>query len=398
MFRLSTYMSLLFAPSRSRRPPSGRAPRAPVVIWNLTRTCNLRCTHCYAFAANGRFPGELTTAQAFEVVDDLATLNPPMVILSGGEPLMRPDFFDIAAYASDRGLRLTLSSNGCLIDDAAVARIRALGFAYVGISLDGIGDVHDRFRGEPGSFDASLAGIRRCIGAGLSTGIRMTLAQENEHQLSEVLALAEREGAAKFYVSHLNYAGRGRIHRGKDLAHVRARRTMEILFEAAADFALRGSGPHIVTGNNDADGVYFLRWVAREMPERFDEMRAVLERWGGNATGEGVANIDNRGEVHPDTMWWDHGLGNVKTRPFSHIWAQTRDPLMIGLRAKRRPLKGRCGSCPALAICNGNTRTRAFAQCGDPWAEDPGCYLTDEELVTLNRFAPKEVAHALADR
>jgi radical SAM protein with 4Fe4S-binding SPASM domain len=134
------------------------------------------------------------------------------------------------------------------------------------------------------------------------------------------------------------------------------------------------------TGNNDADGAYFLKWVERRFPDKAPHIRAKLEQWGGNASGVNVANIDNLGRVHPDTMWWHHTLGDVRQRPFAEIWADVSDPLMAGLKQHPRPVKGRCGECCHLAICNGNTRVRAQQLTGDPWQEDPGCYLEDAEI------------------
>ena len=144
--------------------------------------------------------------------------------------------------------------------------------------------------------------------------------------------------------------------------------------------AQAGGRHEYVTGNNDADGAYLLQWVQQHLPRWTEPVRQRLIAWGGNSSGVNVANIDNLGNVHPDTMWWHHKLGNVKSRPFSAIWTDLSDPLMAGLKARPRPVHGRCGACQHLAICGGNTRVRAQQVTGDPWAEDPGCYLTDEEI------------------
>jgi Fe-coproporphyrin III synthase len=213
-------------------------------------------------------------------------------------------------------------------------------------------------------------------------GLRFTLTQGNAPELPALLDLAEDERIDRFYLSHLNYAGRGNVNRKQDAALLTARAAMDLLFEKALHYAQRGVDKEIVTGNNDADGVYLLHWARRHVPG-FNEphLRAKLAEWGGNASGVNVANIDNLGNVHPDTMWWDCTLGNVKSRPFGAIWADTRHPIMAGLKARPRQLKGRCARCAYFDVCGGNTRVRAMKVNGDPWGEDPACYLDDQEIA-----------------
>jgi heme d1 biosynthesis radical SAM protein NirJ len=360
-----------------------RKPAGPVVIWNLVRRCNLCCEHCYSISADIDFPGELTTEQVFRTMDDLKAFGVPVLILSGGEPLLRPDLFDIAARAKSQGFYVGLSTNGTLIDDPMAARIAATGFDYVGISLDGTEATHDRFRRMQGGYRAALAGIRRCRDLGIKVGLRFTLTQRNAPELPAMLELLEAERIDKFYLSHLNYAGRGNVNRRKDAVLETTRQAMDRLFDACWRDLERGVERDYVTGNNDADGVYLLLWARARFPHREADLRAKLAQWGGNATGVNIANIDNVGDVHPDTYWWNYSLGNVKQRPFSAIWTDSRDPLMAGLKRKPRPLKGRCGQCAYLDVCNGNTRVRAMQVSGDAWAEDPGCYLDDAEVGAL---------------
>jgi len=378
MFRISQYMQEVARPT-----PLGPKvhPPGPVVIWNLIRRCNLTCKHCYSISADKDFPGELSTAEISTVMDDLRAFRVPVLILSGGEPLLRPDIFEIAARAKGMGFYVGLSSNGTLIDKSNIERIAAADFDYVGISLDGIAATHDKFRRLAGAFDRSLAGIRLCRDLGLKVGVRFTMTQDNAHDLPALLRLVEDEGIDRFYFSHLNYAGRGNTNR-KDDAHYRmTREAMDLLFDTCWEYRQRGVHKEFTTGNNDADGVYLLHWVKRHFPEREAHIRAKLAQWGGNSSGVNVANIDNLGNVHPDTMWWHYSLGNVRQRPFSAIWQDTSDPIMAGLKASPRRVKGRCGSCAQFDICGGNTRVRAQQTSGDPWAEDPGCYLTDEEIA-----------------
>jgi heme d1 biosynthesis radical SAM protein NirJ len=377
MFRVTAMINELDAPT-----PVGprRDPPGPVVIWNLIRRCNLTCKHCYSISADTDFPGELSTGEVFTVMDDLRDFGVRALILSGGEPLLRPDIFDISHRAKEMGFYVGLSTNGTLIDDDRIVGIAAVGYDYVGISIDGVRQTHDRFRRRQGAFDASMGGIRLCHDLGLKLGLRFTMTVDNQVELPAILDLLETEGIDRFYFSHLNYAGRGNHNRKDDAYFEATRRAMDLLFERCLEDRRRGTPKEIVTGNNDADGVYFLHWVGKNFPDRADHVRAKLVQWGGNASGVNVANIDNVGDVHPDTMWWHHSLGNVRKRPFSEIWTDVSDPLMAGLKQRPRPVKGRCGDCRHLDICGGNTRVRAERITGDPWAEDPACYLSDAEI------------------
>jgi heme d1 biosynthesis radical SAM protein NirJ len=313
-------------------------------------------------------------------MDDLKAFGVSVLILSGGEPLLRPDIFEISQHAKQMGFYVGLSSNGTLINDGNIADIESVGYDYVGISLDGMRDTHDRFRRKQGAFDESIRGIRLCHQADIKIGLRFTLTRDNAAELPELLQLMRDEDIDKFYLSHLNYAGRGNRNRASDLHHQMARAAMDLMFETCWQDVQAGINREFVTGNNDADGAYLLHWAARHLPEHVDALHRQLLRWGGNSSGVNIANIDNLGTVHPDTMWWDYSIGNVRERPFSEIWQDTSDPLMAGLKAAQRPLEGRCAICKHLPICGGNSRTRAWQLTGNPWAEDPGCYLSDEEI------------------
>ena len=377
MFRITQYMREIVAPT----PPAPKVhPAGPVVIWNLIRRCNLTCRHCYSFSADADFPGELSTPQIFATMADLRSAGVRFLILSGGEPLLHPDILEITRGAKAMGFRVALSTNGTLIGADRVADIAACGYDYVGISLDGLRDTHDHFRRKPGSFDASLRAVQLLRDAGVKVGVRFTLTQGNAHDLPALLDLIDAERIDRFYLSHLNYAGRGNINRASDAMFDTTRWAMDLLFEACWRGIERGRPVEFVTGNNDADGVYLLQWAGRRFPGSQAHLRARLAQWGGNSSGVNVANIDNLGNVHPDTFWWDYSLGNVTQRPFAQIWADTRDPLMAGLKSSPRAIKGRCSRCRYFDICGGNTRVRARQLTGDPWAEDPGCYLRDDEL------------------
>ncbi|MCP5087968.1 MAG: heme d1 biosynthesis radical SAM protein NirJ [Rhodobacteraceae bacterium] len=378
MFRITQFMQELLDPKplRAKRNPPG-----PVVIWNLIRRCNLTCKHCYAISADTDFPNELDKEQVFEVMDDLKKFKVPVLILSGGEPLLHPDIFRIAQRANVMGFYTALSTNGTLIDTKNIDTIDGIGFDYLGISIDGIAATHDRFRRKTGAFDSSMQALRLCRKKGIKVGLRFTMTKENADELPQLLDLMQTEKIDKFYFSHLNYAGRGNKNRADDVFLNTTRWAMDLLFERALEDARQETGREYVTGNNDADGVYLLHWVRRHFPQHTDHIQAKLTQWGGNSSGVNVANIDNLGNVHPDTMWWSYNLGNVKDRPFSEIWMDTSDPIMAGLKQNPRQVGGRCGRCAYFSICNGNTRVRALQLTGDAWAEDPACYLTDDEIA-----------------
>ncbi len=377
MFRISQHLREL-AEDKLAQPD--RQPPGPVVIWNLVRRCNLTCRHCYSISADKDFPGELATDEVFTVMDDLKRFHVPVLILSGGEPLLRADIFDISKRAKDMGFYVGLSTNGTMIDENNIQQIADIAYDYVGVSIDGLRETHDYFRRKQGAFDESMHGIRLCREAGIRVGMRFTITTDTAHELPALLQLMDEEGVDKFYLSHLNYAGRGNKNRKEDVHHKMTREAMDLLFDTCWEDIQAGRTREFVTGNNDADGVYLLFWVARHFPDKVEAMRARLAQWGGNSSGVNISNIDNLGNVHPDTFWWDYHLGNVRERPFSEIWQDMTDPLMAGLKSRPRPLKGRCAACRYFDICGGNTRVRAYQLSGDAWQEDPACYLDDDEI------------------
>ncbi|CAM4181252.1 heme d1 biosynthesis radical SAM protein NirJ [Vreelandella rituensis] len=377
MFRVTRYIKTLLEPGPI---PPARTPPGPVVIWNLIRRCNLTCKHCYTVSADIDFKGELTTEEAHSVLDDLQGFRVPALILSGGEPLMRPDIFELSRRARALGIYTGLSTNGTLITEANIEEIADVGYDYVGISIDGLETTHDTIRQRKGAFRESMHAVKLCKAKGIKVGLRFTLTRENYEQFGDILALIDEHDIDKFYLSHLNYGGRGNRHSKQDAWYQMTRDAMSRLFEHCREELEGGVEREYVTGNNDADGPFLLQWAERHFPEEAEALRQRLVNWGGNASGEHIANIDNLGNVHPDTFWWDHDLGNVRQRPFSEIWRDTSDSLMQGFRQRPRPVKGRCSACRYLSICNGNTRVRAWKVSGDPWEEDPGCYLTNQEI------------------
>jgi len=394
MFRLSQFVRELLEPGSQRKPGT---PPGPVVIWNLIRRCNLLCKHCYSISADTNFKGELNTEEALTVLNDLKQFKVPALILSGGEPLMRPDIHQLGMAAKELGIYTGLSTNGTLINESNIDEIAAAGYDYVGISLDGLRDTHDAFRRKEGAFDDSLHAVKLCLEAGIKVGLRFTITSGNSHELKDLVKLSEDLGVDKFYLSHLNYAGRGNKNRGEDAFHRTTRDAVDMLIEQAVTDYENGFMRDFVTGNNDADGVYLYQWAQRNFPERAEQLREHLVAWGGNQSGRHISNIDNLGNVHPDTFWWEHTLGNVREKPFSEIWSQSDDQLLREFRMQPRPLKGRCGACAHRDICGGNTRVRAWQLHNDAWAEDPACYLTDDEIgVDSSQFAERINVETLA--
>lgn len=369
---------------RSDRSPSHllqfTQDKRPIVVWNSTKACNLHCVHCYFTARAQPDPGELTTVEAKAMIDGLAAFQAPVLLFSGGEPLLRQDLFELGAYAVEHGLRTVISTNGTLIDQDVALRIKEAGFSYVGISLDGIGETNDRFRGMTGAFDAALGGIRACTHAGVRTGLRLTLNHHNFEDLNAIFDLLEEERVRRACFYHLVYAGRGVRIQHEDLSLEESRAAVDLIFDRTEDFARRKLDIEILTVDNHADGPYLLRRVQAEQPERADEVLQLLRWNGGNSTGIGIGAVDHLGNVHADQFWQHHTFGNVRDRPFGEIWTDTSDPLMAGLKNRKPLLKGRCGACQYLDICNGNFRVRAEAVYDDVWAPDPACYFTDEEI------------------
>ena len=362
--------------------PASAAARKPVVVWNVSRTCNLRCVHCYSDSEARRYPGELTFEQGKARLDDLAAFGVPAVLLSGGEPLARKDVLDLAEYGRSLGLKFTLWTNGTLIDEAAAARIRALGFAYVGISIDGIGATNDRFRGVAGAFERALRGVRNCKAAGQKVGLRLTLTPATIADLDAIFDLIEAEDIERACFYHLVPAGRGRGAGTLDPAQVRA--AVDTIFRRTRQFAAAGSPREILTVDNHADAPYLYLTLLREGDAARAEAALAALAWNGggaNASGTGIADIDAQGNVHPDQFLQSLTFGNVTERPFSAIWTDRSNATLAALRDRTGRIHGRCASCRFLALCGGNFRARAFNLTGDLWASDPGCYLEDGEIV-----------------
>jgi len=358
------------------------AERRPIVVWNLTRTCNLRCVHCYTNSEARKYPDELTTQQCKTVLDDLAAFKAPAVLFSGGEPLVRPDLFELAAYARSLGLHVVLSTNGTLINRTVAEKFVELKFAYIGISLDSaIPSVHDKFRGVEGAFNRTLRGIRHCKEVGQKVGLRLTLTKETARDIDLLFDLIEREGINRVCFYHLCPAGRGVDVNAPTAEQTRA--AIDTIIERSDTLNQRGCRTEILTVDNACDGPYLYMKMLREDHPRAEQVREMLE-WNGGArysSGVGISNIDFLGNVHADQFSMFRTFGNVKDRPFSAIWQDVTHDVMAGLKDRLPRLTGRCSDCRFKTMCGGSLRARAEVVTGDTWAPDPGCYLTDEEIT-----------------
>jgi len=353
----------------------------PLVAWNMTRRCNLRCLHCYLDSEDRDYAGELTTDQARAMIDDLAEMGSPVLLFSGGEPLLRKDLFELGEYAISKGIRAVISSNGTLIDDAKAKRIHEVGFSYVGISIDGGPETHDHFRRQKGAFDAAIRGIESCIRAGVKAGVRLTINQHNYDDLERVLNIVEERRIPRFCMYHLVYSGRGRELAGQDLTPEQSRKVAETLIEKTYDWHRRGIETEILTTDNHADGVMLEKHIRSINPERALEITELQKRHGGCSAGRKFANVDAQGNVHACQFWNHVTLGNVKERRFSEIWTDENNEFLQKLKHLHEHISGkRCGACKYKTICGG-CRIRAEAVSGDMWGDDPACYLTDEEIM-----------------
>ncbi len=356
------------------------ADKKPVVVWNATQQCNLRCIHCYAHAKARHQDNELSTSEGRRLIDDLAEMGAPVLLFSGGEPMMRKDLPELAAYAIERGMRAVISTNGTLIDPDAAKVLKDIGLSYVGISIDGNKEINDRFRGVDGAFDAAMKGIENCQAEGLKVGLRFTINKFNAEEIPYLFDLLEEREVPRICFYHLVYAGRGSSLVNEDLSHEETRSAVDTIIDRTRQLHDRGKPKEVLTVDNHADGPYLYLRLLRENPDRAEKVLELLKMNEGNNSGRGIGCISWDGEVHADQFWRHKSFGNIRNRPFSEIWTDMSDPLMHKLKNKKAYVRGRCAECRWLDICGGNFRVRAEAVTGDIWAPDPACYLTDEEI------------------
>ena len=355
--------------------------RRPVVVWNATRRCNLKCIHCYSSSQNVKYSNELTTDEGKKLISDLAAFGSPVLLLSGGEPIIREDIPELAEFAVDQGMRVVISTNGTLLTRELAYTLKKIGVSYVGVSIDGMEKTHDSFRGVKGAFDMTLKGIRICRDEGIKVGMRVTMNRRNLSDIPALFELIERENIPRACFYHLVYSGRGSRLVDEDLSHDEKRRVLDLIMDNTMDMFKRGKPKEILTVDNHADGPYVYMRLLEEDRERAGEAMSLLMVNEGNSSGSGIGCVSWDGEVHADQFWRGVSFGNVRERPFSKIWMDTSNELMFRLKDRKKYVKGRCAVCRWLDICGGNFRARAEAVTGDIWAPDPACYLTEREIA-----------------
>lgn len=372
---------LRYQPTSYRQIHGASQGSGPVVVWNTTRSCNLRCIHCYANAVCGNTTNELNTAESKSFIDDLANFRVPVVLFSGGEPLIRDDIFELIQHAKSKGIRSTISTNGTLITEKIAEIIKASGVSYVGISLDGVGEKNDIFRGVSGAYKKALTGIRNCLAIGQRVGLRFTISKHTYESLNDVFDLIEQEKIPRVCFYHLVYSGRGKELKDADVTLEQSRKALDLIIAKTLEFERKEIKVEILTVDNHADGVYLYLWALRHKPDRAQSILTLLRNNGGNRSGIAFGNVDWEGNVHPDQFSRDIILGNIRDRKFSEIWTDSSQPVLVKLRERKKHLEGRCSQCRWLDMCNGNFRARATVL-GSFWASDPACFLTDEEITS----------------
>ena len=369
---------------RSKELPSHllqfAADKKPVVVWNVTKQCNLKCLHCYAKATATAAPDELTPEQGLDLLRDLKDFGVPVVLFSGGEPLMRPGLFDLIGQTVALGMRAVISTNGTLIDLDMARRLKDLGLSYVGISLDGTRETHDKFRGEPGAFAAAMQGVANCQEMGLKVGLRFTISRLNYLEVPAIFDLVQEHNIPRICFYHLVYTGRGSKLVEEALTHGQTRDLVDLICARTRGLFDDGRAVEVLTVDNHADGPHIYQKLLQEDPQRAAEVLELLQMNEGNSSGRGIGCVSWDGEVHADQFWRHYSFGNVRQRPFSEIWTDLSNPLMARLKDKKQHVTGRCAKCRWLDVCAGNFRVRAEALTGDLWAPDPACYLTDKEI------------------
>lgn len=357
--------------------------KKPVVVWNVTRKCNLRCVHCYSHSENRNYEGELSYDEGITLIDDLARFGSPVILFSGGEPLVRPDVLELIQHAVDRGLRAVLSTNGTLITKMIAKKLKEIGLSYVGISLDGLDDRHDAFRGVQGTFLKVMKAIRNCMEMELKVGLRFTITKRNFGDIQGIFDLVEEQRIPRICFYHLVYAGRGTELIQEDLDNFQTRGVVDLILERTKRLHQIGIPVEVLTVDNHSDGPYTYLRLLKEDPDRAAQVLELLQMNEGNNSGRGIGCVSWDGEVHADQFWRHYSFGNVRKRPFSEIWTDSSDEFLTKLKEKKKHVKGRCAKCRWLDICGGNFRVRAEAVSGDVWAPDPACYLSDEEIGLL---------------
>lgn len=355
----------------------------PVVFWNITNKCNLACAHCYINAGSGSDSDgedELSLEEAKTFIADLADMKIPLLMFTGGEPLVRKDFWELADYATAKGLKAALSTNGTLITKEVAAKIKAIGIEYVGVSLDGAKEeTHDSIRNQPGSFKKAVQALKNCVEIGLTSGIRITITRDNYREIASLIDLSLELEVPRFCVYWLVPSGRGKEIYERQLEPHETSPIFDLLYQRADDL---GQGKiELLTVDAPQDGIYLLNKLREEDSQGYENALKLLQFTGDSCSaGDRVANVDPAGNVYPCqfAQLEEFRIGNVRERKFSELWHDSENPILAAFREKTNFLKGKCASCVYKELCGGGCRIRAYAQYGDIWAEDPLCPFNPE--------------------
>lgn len=371
MLRLSNLIKSTLENSASRTLDGS------IVIWNMTNRCNLLCHHCYS-KADANEKETLTFEQIEQTIPKLKKAGINFVIFSGGEPLLRKDIFEIAQLMKEHNIMTYLSTNGLYITPKNVDKIIAT-FNYIGISIDGIKEVHDFFRAQEGAYDKAIAAIKLLQAHGGNAGIRFTLTKETQESFYAMFDLIEELNVDKFYISHLVYSGRGEQNLEIDISKEQRREYVDFIINKAFEYYHEGKNINLVTGNMEMDAIVLLKYFEKHYPEHAPLLHKKLTSWGGNSAGNRLGNMDWLGNVKPDPFF-PFTVGNYLEEDFDAIWKSEEQMLLQKLRQMPRAIEGKCSQCDYIRICNGGSRSRAFSITGNLWAEDPSCYLNELDI------------------
>jgi radical SAM protein with 4Fe4S-binding SPASM domain len=352
----------------------------PVVAYNCTSRCNLNCLHCYSSSTTDLDKDELSTADAKQLIRQLAEANCPVVLFTGGEPLLRPDLFELLTEARQLSLRTVISTNGTLIDQPTAEKLAEVGVSYVGISIDGEQSFHDKFRQSPGCFKAAIAGIENCQKADLKTGLRFTITKQNAEQIPAAFDIAAEANIRRICFYHLVRAGRAKKLDDQSPAPQQTRTAVDTIIEKTKQAARNNLIDEVLTVGNHADGPYLLLKMAAETNPLYEKAQQLLLANGGNKTGEKIACVGWDGQVYPDQFWRNYSLGNIKDKTFAQIWNNPANPVLEKLRRKSEFADKKCRICKWFDLCKGNFRFLGSDPAEKNWLLEPPCYLADSEI------------------
>jgi radical SAM protein with 4Fe4S-binding SPASM domain len=369
--------------------------KKPVIAWNVTRACNLSCIHCYASATPGPAENELNRQESLDLITHLADFGVPVILFSGGEPLSSPHIFELIDEAVKKGMRAVLSTNGLLLTEDKAKLLKDIGLSYVGLSLDGLEESHDRMRLKPGAFKGVLTAIRTSLSAGLKVGLRLTMTKSNLLDISGIFDLMAREGIPRICFYHLVDSGKNPELSSQSLTHSETRAALDLICQKTIELFLRGLSPEVLTVDNQADGPYiYMKLLAEDKTSQAEKTYQLLNYNGGASSGLGLGCISWNGDVYPDQFWRNQKLGSIREKSFAQIWEDPDNSFLMSLKDRKSRLTGRCALCRYLGICGGGLRARAHFHTGQLWAPDPACYLTDEEIGLSDEklYPPKPIS------